>query len=62
MALPAFRPSIWRASRLRGGGAATTRATEFGVSTYEGLRWRRERSAGRRWAIAGALVGALLGT
>lgn len=62
MALPSFRPSIWRASRLRGGGAAaTTRATEFGQSTYEGLRWRRERHAGRRWAIAGALVGALLG-
>lgn len=62
MALPAFRPSIWRPSRLRGGGAAaTTRATEFGLSTYEGLRWRRERTAGRRWAIAGALVGALLG-
>lgn len=57
----ALRASIWRPSRLsRGGAAAATRATEFGASTHEGMRWQRERHAGRRWAIAGALVGALL--
>lgn len=58
MVRPALRASIWRPSRLRRG--ATTRATEFGASTHEGLRWQRERHAGRRWAIAGALLGALL--
>jgi general secretion pathway protein N len=61
MALRAFRPSIWRPSRLRRPpGAPTSRQTGWGESTYETLRWQRARHAGRRWALAGALAGALL--
>ncbi|MET0208107.1 MAG: type II secretion system protein N [Burkholderiaceae bacterium] len=53
-----WRPSTWRASLLRRPGA---RVTEWGESTFEGLRWERARVAGRRWAVWGALVGGLLG-
>ena len=61
MALRAFRPSMWRPSRMRRPpGAPTSRQTGWGESTYETLRWKRARHAGRRWALAGALVGALL--
>ncbi|HEU4459202.1 MAG TPA: type II secretion system protein N [Methylibium sp.] len=55
-----WRPSTWRASLLRGRGAPG-RATEWGESTFEGLRWQRARAAGRRWAIWGALLGAMVG-
>lgn len=60
LARPAFRPSIWRPSRLRRAPVAASRQTEWGESTYEGLRWQHARHAGRRWAIAGALCGLLV--
>lgn len=56
MARPNFRPSRW----LRAAPAAS-RATEWGESSFEGLRWQRARNAGRRWAIAGALFGGVFG-
>ena len=60
MALRAFRPSIWRPSRLRRPAGATTRQSTWADSTHQTLRWQRARHAGRRWAIAGAAIGALL--
>ena len=60
MVLRAFRPSIWRPSRLRRPAGATTRQSTWGDSTHQTLRWQRARHAGRRWAIAGAVIGALL--
>lgn len=58
-----WRPSTWRVSLLRRprDGGAASRASEWGESTYEGLRWERARHAGRRWAIWGAVLGGLLG-
>ena len=58
----AWRPSTWRASLLRRPKAGSdTRTTEWGESTFEGLRWQRARAAGRRWGIWGAGVGAVIG-
>ena len=55
------QPSRWRTSLFRRRPAdPASRATEWGESTYEGLRWQRARSAGRRWAIWGALIGSLV--
>lgn len=56
-----WRASLWRASRLARRDAGTSRATGWGESTYEGLRWQRALHAGRRWSFWGALLGALLG-
>ncbi len=57
-----WRPSTWRVSLLRRPrDAGVSRASEWGASTYEGLRWERARHAGRRWAICGAVLGGLLG-
>lgn len=60
-----FQASRWRASLWRrprpGGSGATTRATEWGESSYEGLRWQRARSAGQRWGLWGAVIGGLVG-
>lgn len=54
MATLSLLPSRWRR------GAAVSRATGWGESTFEELRWQRARDAGRRWAIAGAVIGALV--
>jgi general secretion pathway protein N len=35
--------------------------SSFGESTYAELAWQRSRAATRRWAYAGAVVGAILG-
>ena len=37
----------------------TVAATGWGESTFAELSWGKSRSAGRRWAIGGAVVGAL---
>jgi general secretion pathway protein N len=36
-------------------------STQWGDSSFEEMRWQRTREAGRPWAIAGALVGLVLG-
>jgi len=59
-----WRPSTWRASLLRAPGRGARRgagASDWGESSFEGLRWQRTRAAGRRWALWGAACGALLG-
>ncbi|WP_309639645.1 type II secretion system protein N [Methylibium sp.] len=56
-----WRASLWRVSRLQRRGEPASRLSEFGRSTYEGLRWQRALHAGRRWALWGALCGGLLG-
>ncbi|WP_428420148.1 type II secretion system protein N [Methylibium sp.] len=47
--------------RRPGDAGAASRASEWGESTFEGMRWERARHAGRRWAIWGAVLGGLLG-
>ena len=42
-------------------GSAAAAATGWGESTFAEQAWDRSRSAATRWAIAGALLGALLG-
>jgi len=59
-----WRPSTWRASLLRAPGRRGrlgSRVSEWGESSFEGLRWQRTRVAGRRWGAWGAVCGALLG-
>ena len=51
MVLRAFRPSLWRPSRLRRPAGATTRQSMWADSTHQTLRWQRARYAGRRWAF-----------
>lgn len=61
MALSNFSRSRlpWRSSpRRRRAGAPTTR---WGESTFEVARWERARKAGRRWALWGVVLGALIG-
>ena len=41
--------------------APTAAATGWGESTFAELAWDRSRGAAARWAVAGSLIGALLG-
>src|SRR5262245_40210481 len=41
-------------------GFRASRAS-WGESTFEAARWEHARRAGRRWAIAGAIIGVLIG-
>ena len=47
--------------RRRPFGSAAAAATGWGESTFAEQAWDRSRSAATRWAIAGGLLGALLG-
>jgi general secretion pathway protein N len=47
--------------RSRRGWANTVAATGWGESTYAELAWDKSRSASLRWAVAGVVVGLLLG-
>jgi general secretion pathway protein N len=49
-----------RRKRGRGLWSPTAAATGWGESTFAEISWDKSRSAGLRWAAAGAVVGALL--
>jgi general secretion pathway protein N len=49
-----------RRRRGRGLWSPTVAATGWGESTFAEISWDKSRSAGVRWAIAGAVVGILL--
>jgi len=46
--------------RKRGAFSPTIAATGWGESTFPSCRWDKSRGAGKRWAIGGAVAGALL--
>ena len=51
---------ILRRKRNRRAWSATVAATGWGESTHAELSWDKSRGAGKRWAAAGLVVGALV--
>jgi len=54
-------PALLRRKAGRRGWSNTVAATGWGESTYAELAWGKSRSASLRWAIAGAILGLVIG-